>query len=96
MTTPKRPVRTDEDVDATLRAWLAHGSRSLAEPAIQRVLTSVETTRQESAWRARIGPACGSLPIPDVKSRIAASAWSRSRLSIVAAAPGSARPPTCG
>ena len=27
MTTPKRPIHTDEDVDAKLRAWLAHGPR---------------------------------------------------------------------
>ncbi len=57
MTRPNRPVHTDEDVDAKLRAWMASGPRSLSEPALQRVLASVEGTRQVSARRARIGPA---------------------------------------
>ena len=55
MTTPNRPVLTDEDVDATLRAWLAPGPRSLSEPTLQRVLASVHGTRQVAAWRARTG-----------------------------------------
>jgi hypothetical protein len=45
MTTPNRPVLTDEELDATLGAWMAPGPRSLSEPALERVLASVNTTR---------------------------------------------------
>ena len=59
MTTPNRPALADEDVDAALREWMARGPRSLSEPALQHVLTSVEGTRQVPAWRARAGLARG-------------------------------------
>ncbi len=59
MTTPNRPVPTDEDIDATLRAWMAPGPRSLSGPSLQRVLASVSGTRQVPAWRARIARARG-------------------------------------
>jgi hypothetical protein len=59
MTTPDRPALTGEELDATLRAWMAPGPRSLSEPALQRVLASVEGTRQVPAWRARTGLARG-------------------------------------
>lgn len=55
MTTPNRPVLTDEELDATLRAWMAPGPRSLSEPALERVLASVHTTRQVPVWRTRPG-----------------------------------------
>ena len=32
MTTPKRPGITDQELDATLRAWLKRGPASLSEP----------------------------------------------------------------
>ena len=60
MTTPDRPALTDEELDATLRAWMAPGPRSLSEPALQRVLASVEGTRQVPAWRARTALARGA------------------------------------
>jgi hypothetical protein len=59
MTTPDRPALTDEELDATLRAWMAPGPRSLSEPALQRVLASVEGARQVPAWRARTALARG-------------------------------------
>ena len=52
MTTPKRPGITDQELDATLRAWLKRGPASLSEPAAQRALASVRVTRQVPAWRA--------------------------------------------
>ena len=60
MTTPNRPALTDEELDATMRAWMAPGPRSLSEPALQRVLASVEGTRQVPAWRARTALARGA------------------------------------
>ena len=53
MTRPNRPILTDEEADARLRAWMEPGPRSLSEPVLQRVLASVHTTRQMPAWRAR-------------------------------------------
>lgn len=55
MTTPNRRVLTDDELDATLRAWMEPGVRSLSEPALQRVLASVHATRQVPAWRVRRG-----------------------------------------
>jgi hypothetical protein len=52
MTTPERPGITDQELDATLRAWLKPGPAALSEPATQRVLASVRATRQVPAWRA--------------------------------------------
>lgn len=54
MTTPNRPSLTDDEADATLRAWMEPGPRSLPEPALQHVLASVRATRQVAAWR--VGP----------------------------------------
>jgi hypothetical protein len=55
MTTPKRPALTDEELGATLRAWMEPGPRSLSEPAIARVRAEVHATRQVPAWRAARG-----------------------------------------
>ena len=52
MTTPERPGITDQELDATLRAWLKPGPASLSEPATQHVMASVRATRQVPAWRA--------------------------------------------
>ena len=52
MTTPERPCIPDQELEATLRAWLKPGPASLSEPATQRVLASVHATRQVPAWRA--------------------------------------------
>ncbi len=52
MTTPERPGIRDQELDATLRAWLKPGPAALSEPATQRVLASVRVTRQVPAWRA--------------------------------------------
>ena len=52
MTTPERPGTPDQELEATLRAWLKPGPASLSEPATQRVLASVHATRQVPAWRA--------------------------------------------
>lgn len=52
MTTPERPEITDQELDATLRAWLKPGPAPLSESTTQRVLASVHIIRQVPAWRA--------------------------------------------
>jgi hypothetical protein len=55
VTTPKRSALSDDELGATLRAWMEPGPRSLSEPAAERVRASVHATRQVPAWRAHRG-----------------------------------------
>ncbi len=47
-------MRTDHDLERTVRLWVAHGSDQLPEPALDAALDQIATTKQRHAgWLAR-------------------------------------------
>lgn len=51
MTTPTERIPSDEDLDRTIRTWLAEGPRTMQEPVVERVVAAVRATDQLPAWR---------------------------------------------